>query len=475
MAFLIGLAWAFLLTDQNLYSQSVSDVSSEFDRDEEDPISEEDLILLQDVFLNGTGLSQLNLLLLSRVSFFSKEDVSLLENYSISDKPANILNEDAVSSELSDVLHRINSSKIDLVRSVHLEQMMTASDDIRYRWKGVMEISDLHIGFLLERDPSERNVLDYASLYLEQYTQSTKWIIGDHQVLAGYGLASWRNSPMRRGFDVLSALQRNGSGLKPYRSSHEFWRTRGAGMTVNSPYGTWTVSLGYNQWDGTIDSSGSLKVNETGIHSQTKERSPTLNESSLNAVWETKSDAFTSGAVYSGASWTGGETKLHRQSGSIYFSRKHNESHFFTEVAKGHQNSYAAVAGYGISYKRFRYLLHGRYYSSGFDAFRANPVSEWSSKDEGEKGIFQSVKFGWPQNTIVLYGDVFSRLISENDYVSPKTGFESGLRWIWKKKHIKMRLQWARERKTIEDDPAFISSIISSNTERQTFKWHGFG
>ena len=168
MAFLIGLAWAFLLTDQNLYSQSVSDVSSEFDRDEEDPISEEDLILLQDVFLNGTGLSQLNLLLLSRVSFFSKEDVSLLENYSISDKPANILNEDAVSSELSDVLHRINSSKIDLVRSVHLEQMMTASDDIRYRWKGVMEISDLHIGFLLERDPSERNVLDYASLYLEQ-------------------------------------------------------------------------------------------------------------------------------------------------------------------------------------------------------------------------------------------------------------------------------------------------------------------
>lgn len=470
LAFLIGLAWVFPLTDPFLVAQSVSDISAEFDRDEEDPVSEEDLILLQDVFLNGTGLSQLNLLLLSRVSFFSIEDASLLESYSISDKPTDILKEETISSELSDILHRLNVSKMDLVHSVHVEQMMAASDDIRYRWKGLMEFGDIHVGFLFERDPNERNMLDYASFYIEQYSQTTKWIIGDHQVLAGYGLASWRNSPPRRGFDVLSALQRNGTGLKPYKSSHEFWRTRGTGISVDSPYGSWTVSLGYNQWDGTIDSSGLLKVNETGIHSLTQEKSPSLNESSLTVVWETKSDAFTSGAIFSESSWAGGESKLHRQSGSIYFSRQQNMSHFFTELAKGHQNSYAAIAGYGINYKLFRYLLHGRYYSSGFEAFRSNPVSEWSSKNQGERGVFQSLKFGWPQNTVVLYGDLFSKITADNSFVSPESGFESGIRWIWNSKRIKTRLQWSRERKTIEDDPGYITPAVISNSQRQTLK-----
>ena len=114
---------------------------------------------------------------------------------------------------------------------------MTFSDDIRYKWKGVMEIADAHVGFLLERDPGERNVIDYASFYIEKNSGSVRWIVGDHQVLAGYGLSSWRNSPTRRGFDVLSSLQRSGSGLKPYRSSHEFWKTRGNGN--HDRFSTW--------------------------------------------------------------------------------------------------------------------------------------------------------------------------------------------------------------------------------------------
>jgi hypothetical protein len=470
LAFLIGLAWATLLTSPTLHSQSISDIADLFDRDEEDPIPEDDLILLDDVLLNGKGLSQLNLLNLSRASIFSQEDVNLLATYSTFKLPAEILDDKDISPNLSSILQLIHSSGIDFIRSVHLEQMMTFSDDIRYKWKGVMEIADAHVGFLLERDPGERNVMDYASFYIEKHTGSIRWIVGDHQVLAGYGLSSWRNSPTRRGFDVLSSLQRSGSGLKPYRSSHEFWKTRGTGISIDSPLGNWTVSLGHNSWDGTIDSTGMIKVNETGTHPLTKISSSKLNESSFTAVWEAKSEGFSSGAVFSRASWVGKDASLHRQSSSLYFSKFFHLSHFFAEAAIGFQNSYGAIAGYGISFKRFRYLIHGRYYSSGFEAFRANPVSEWSSREKGERGVFQSIKFGWPQNTIVLYGDLYGRIKSDNIFVSPVNGFESGIRWILKRKHMKTRIQWSSERKTVEDDPGFHPSSESDYNSRQTMK-----
>ncbi len=470
LAFLIGLAWVTLLTSPALQSQSISDIANVFDRDEEDPIPEEDLLILDDALLNGKGLSQLNLLNLSRASIFSQEDVSLLAIYSTFNNPVEILNNKDISPDLTSILKLINASEIDFVRSMHLEQMMTLSDDIRYRWKGVMDIAETHVGFLLERDPGERNVMDYASFYIEKHSGSIRWIVGDHQVLAGYGLSSWRNSPTRRGFDVLSSLQRIGSGLKPYRSSHEFWKTRGTGFTIDSPFGKWTVSLGQNSWDGTMDSTGMIKVNETGNHLLTQISSSKLNESSFTAVWDAKSENFSSGAVFSGVSWTGNDASLHRQSGSIYFSKKLNLSHFFTEVAHGFQNSYGAIAGYGISFKQFRYLIHGRYYSNGFEAFRANPVSEWSSRDEGERGVFQSIKFGWPQNTIVLYGDLYGRIKSDNEFVSPVNGFESGIRWILKRKHMKTRIQWSTERKTVEGDPAFNPYLGNYYNSRQTFK-----
>ena len=121
LAFLIGLAWATLLTSPTLHSQSISDIADLLDRDEEDPIPEDDLILLDDVLLNGKGLSQLNLLNLPRASNFSQEDVNLLATYSTFKLPAEILDDKDISPKLSSILQLIHSSGIDFVRSVHLE------------------------------------------------------------------------------------------------------------------------------------------------------------------------------------------------------------------------------------------------------------------------------------------------------------------------------------------------------------------
>jgi hypothetical protein len=460
-----------MLLNNPVRSQSGSNIVVDFGRDEEDPLPEEDLILLNDVFLNGNGLSKLNLLNLSRVSIFSEEDVSILSTYSLSPDPTSILLNKALSRELKSVLERLKTPAINSVRSVHLEQMMTLSDDIRYRWKGIVDVGGSQVGFILERDPTERNVIDYGSIYIERESGSMRWIIGDHQILAGYGLSVWRNSSTRRGFDVLSSLQRSGSGLKPYRSSHEFWKIRGAAVTINSSVGDWTISLGHNSWDGTIDSTGIIKVNETGMHPLTKLSSPILDESSFTVVWSRKLEGLAFGTVYSKTWWTGDFDKLRRESGSIYLSKKLNASHFFTEVAIGYHNSFGAIAGYGFSFKNLRYLIHGRYYSRGFESFRANPVSEWSSRDEGERGVFQSLKFRWSQNTIVFYGDLYGRIQSDLNMVSPVNGFETGIRWIFKQKRAKTRLQWSSERKTVEDDPGFLLSSDNHYTSKQTFKY----
>ena len=104
LAFLIGLAWATLLTSPALHSQTISDIASEFDRDEENPIPEEDLIILNDALLNGNGLNKLNLLILSRASIFSQEDVDLLSTYSTFKHPAEILNDKDLSLDLVYIL-----------------------------------------------------------------------------------------------------------------------------------------------------------------------------------------------------------------------------------------------------------------------------------------------------------------------------------------------------------------------------------
>ena len=151
--------------------------------------------------------------------------------------------------------------------------------------------------FSVERDPGEHNILDGYSGFIEGEFSNGKWILGDHQVISGFGLLSWRTFPVNKTFEAVSSINRMGKGLAAYKSSHESWGYRGVGLTGDSRLGKWLVSLSHNLHDGEMDSTGMLNITDTGDHSSysSLERENTLKESVLINRWVLEEENYTFG------------------------------------------------------------------------------------------------------------------------------------------------------------------------------------
>lgn len=466
-----GWVWAFALFS-SLTAQSVDELLATLGRDAEHPLSEEDQLVLEDVILDGSGISTGNLQRLSTLNILSDSDVKILRRISVTGNAKSVMGDDGISPELKALLTALNTFQSPFASRFRIQQYMSVSDDIRYRWRGSAEMGNQTFGFLLERDPEERKLIDHSAFYAEGTNGPIYWIIGDHQLHAGYGLTSWRTMPVRKGYDVISAVQRRGAGLKPYRSSHEYWGIRGAAFSYESPAARITLSVGRNQWDGTLDSTGIINLRTTGLHPISKNESefPHLSETVLTGLMEITSSLGTIGFISSAGRWTGPDENLMRKSGSIFFSSEVGQSHFFGEMGLGHGNSKGLVFGYGLHSGGFGYLAHGRHYTDGFEAFRSNPVSEWSSAVRNEQGFFQSIRWASNQQVWSVYGDLYSQTVSSDKLQLPVRGQEAGVRWVWTRKSSRLRCQWAQESRTLEETQYFVSESSEDYKIRQTVK-----
>ena len=94
---------------------------------------------------------------------------------------------------------------------------MNVKDDIQYKWSGEVNLHNINIGFLGERDGYEKNILDHHSLFIQKHRNDKTVIIGDFQMLLGHGLISWRSMPLKSYFGVTNSALRTGRGVQPFR------------------------------------------------------------------------------------------------------------------------------------------------------------------------------------------------------------------------------------------------------------------
>ena len=167
-----------------------------------------------------------------------------------------LVKNDDVSDFLKKFIYLIEQSALrrEELGNVLINQYMVFKDDSRYRWKINYKLNNYSAGLIAERDPNETELLDHISGYVIKKYDSAELLIGDYQIVVGFGMWSWRSVSTRKSFESIAGLPRMGRGISPYRSSNEAWYLRGIGFTKSTNLGDWLISLGYTNQDGRIDS-----------------------------------------------------------------------------------------------------------------------------------------------------------------------------------------------------------------------------
>lgn len=191
--------------------------------DAEIAIPEENVLLINEIlkgqWLPGKELARQ----IMKLSFINFDDEQALKNVSDSESFMVIPQNDDVSDFLRQLITIIDKLELRTKEfgDILVNQYMVFNDDYRYRWKMKYNTDNFSGGLIAERDPNEKNLLDHLSGYISKKYDSGELIIGDYQIVAGYGLWSWRSVSTRKSFETLAGLPRMGRGIAPYRSSNE--------------------------------------------------------------------------------------------------------------------------------------------------------------------------------------------------------------------------------------------------------------
>ena len=192
--------------------------------DAESTIPEEDLNSIQQLL--HTPVSNADaLMILSDISVLSLSD---LKNISSSKDIESLKSNDELSTAVRFLINSINIINYAPLK-VLIKEKISFQNGVRHDWRAIGSLENFEYGILLEKDPGEQNISDHNSIYLKWNSTKMNLIAGDHQLVGGYGLISWRTSSAHKGFATLNSLLRQGKGITGYRSSNEYWSTRGLG------------------------------------------------------------------------------------------------------------------------------------------------------------------------------------------------------------------------------------------------------
>lgn len=456
------------LSPSQLHPQTLPDLPTLLQQDAEESIPEEDMLILEEISVQYSEITPRMLIQLTALSILSDQEIRLLKFYARQPQPQNILNSKELSPLLMSVLKNIQETLLVKKQAVFLKHWVSASNGLRYRWRGQVELNQLTVGLYSERDPGEQNIADFHSFYLANTGESSEWIIGDHQLVAGFGLLAGRAFRPGKGFSSLTLISRPGQGLLPYRSSHEAWSNRGLGWARKNKFGRLTFSLGHNQREGQIYSRKVVTVNTTGIHRGNGIKlENNLMEDLMVTNWEYQSERLLTGVTIAGQQWSDsrGQRTFFDYKG-IYSRLQKAGWLVYGEWAIGRNNVRAYQAG--VTYRKpgFQYLLHGRKYGRGFVGFRSNPFSEWGGQTWNESGIYQALRFKIGLLKATLFTDSYSRPVSG----FKQTGLEEGIKTEVIVKNIEIIVQRKTEVKETESNPIFSGSPSEDQTQRYSWR-----
>ncbi len=280
----MGLIW---ITISFLFGQQ-EEIISKLGRDAENPLPEEDILILENVFQSSSQDIRVQLVQIANLSFLPDSDIDILQKIHDSNSISKWINHKSISDELKTILLELPHNQIPIQATGNVRQAMVIGDEIRYQWRGTIDIQNYRVGFFMERDPGEDIIADRKSGYFSGTHKHGDWVIGDYQILSGYGLLLWRSMSVKKGLESITGLPRKGKGLQAYRSSNESWNFRGIGGTWKTKFGNWLFSLGRNLRDGSIGSNNTIHTRDDGLHNSAISiaEKGNLVESSLIGQWE---------------------------------------------------------------------------------------------------------------------------------------------------------------------------------------------
>jgi len=441
-------------------------------------IPEEDIILINEIlkgqWLSGKELAQQ----IMKLSFINYEDELALKNVSDSESFMAITQIDDISDFLRQLIVIVDRSALRNIElgDILLNQHIVFNDDYRYRWKINYNTDDFSAGVIAERDPNEKILLDHLSGYISKKYDSDELIVGDYQIVSGFGLWSWRSVSTRKSFETLAGLPRMGRGIAPYRSSNEAWYLRGIGYTRTTKYGNILITGGYTKQDGNFDSDGNLIRSYLGLHTGASsiDKQNNITESVILGQWnynKPKTNIVTSVA---GVNWddksgiTNGDW-----SGSAAFNQLFKYGNIFGEFGRGYNRTTGMINGLRLKFPKVKYIISARYYSKGYLALRSNPLAEWVGDDRNEFGLFQSISLKQNRNNFIIYGDLYKASDVKSTDIFPKSGQEAGIRWKWRRGRRYQRIQWKWEQKSLESDGGYLLALEPKYEIDSTLKYSG--
>ena len=424
---LIGWGLLFLWVGNPLASaQTSEDILRLISQDEEDTVHEDELIILDDILSKSTGLTHELLEEISALTFLADEDYDLIRNSLDSRDFTSLKTSQEISPALMFIFVTLQRNK-GVPHKIHIQQIVSMTDGVRYRWKGRMDTPTQEMGALSVRNRYGVDILDQHNLYIQQRTGNRRWIAGDHQMAFGFGLISGKPFPARKGWSTVNTGTSVQNGLKGYKSSTGMNRTRGIAIEQKTHVGTFTVSYG----------QGGERKNE--------------NRNFTKGAWQYENSSILIGTIFAS------------RAQSIF------GSYNFENIRAGGELSLGAgppsiIFGLNYRIRPFKYIIQYRDINSSSMGQMGNPMLEWRGTDLSETGIFQGAYIRVGKTNLMIYADMFQHHIREIN------GYEIGLRTETKIRYHKIIFQVKKEQKDATNDVVYAPLVVPGFPKKDGIK-----
>ena len=393
------------------------------DFDPEQSIPESDLFILSTAQNLHKGLTAQSAHLLIQLSILTKEEINALDGIVNGKASVQIEKYPRLSKIIKTLWPKETSESI----TGAILYKMNVKDDIQYKWSGEVNLHNINIGFLGERDGYEKNILDHRSLFIQKHRNDKTVIIGDFQMLLGHGLVSWRSMPLKSYFGVTNSALRTGRGVQPFRSGHESWSYRGLAWSQKLFGGEFSGAVSKRWVDGTLTSMG-MNLSESGMHisdHQIENKSNIL-ESVFITNWRSDKEKLNYGFILGKGTWIDRNSiSFANTLLSFYSSFTAKNINIYNELALSVNNRNAVISGLRIKNDLFGYGLIFRYLEPGYIGIRENMFRNWDNISSGESGFLHELHFRTGRIKVNVYSDAFHRL-QEEPGIFKKRGSETG-------------------------------------------------
>lgn len=262
-------------------------------------------------------------------------------------------------------------------------------------------------GLVMEKDPGEQSLNDFVAGYLTLNVRpvGSRVILGDYVVEAGEGLVFWRSTGYSKGSEVISTIQKNGGGMKPYVSTDENSFLRGVAVETRLWGARISAFVSRRSLNASVNDEGTLtSFNVSGLFRTPGEL---LNK---DASGETLAGGIVSIIPVPGLQvglsgyrttfdhpvMVGGKFGFHGTKASVFglnASWTSSRSTIFSEIARDHAGAMAGLAG--VVWKPTRVLdlsMIGRMYPRDFISLHAFGFGEGGGLTQNETGLYVGVK-----------------------------------------------------------------------------------